>query len=264
VYRAGVISAFANPAPILSAFKFQNIQGNALSYNRIGSLPNVAFRGVNEEYTAGAGVINPQVDPLVIAGGNLDVDSFLVKTGGESARDLHEAMKAEALALCVSKKLIKGDSTSDPREFDGLQARLTGDQLISAGSTASVPSPVAAARGSVGGDLQWGADDFGRRISAYNGLPIIVFDRDETDSAILPFSEASSTGGSSSTSIYCISNTEDGVAGIQSGPPEVTDHGKINSGTVYRTTIEWYMGMAVFNGRAAARLYGIKDAAVTA
>jgi hypothetical protein len=45
-------------------------------------------------------------------------------------------MKAKALAAEVTRVLIKGDSTSNPREFDGLQNRITGAQLIDNGATA--------------------------------------------------------------------------------------------------------------------------------
>jgi hypothetical protein len=33
---------------------------------------------------------------------------------------------------------------------------------------------------------------------------------------------------------------------------------------VLRTRIEWYAGLAIFDGKAAARLRGVKDAALTA
>jgi len=38
----------------------------------------------------------------------------------------------------------------------------------------------------------------------------------------------------------------------------------VSDAPVDRTRIEWYCGMAVYNGRSAARLYGVTDAAVVA
>jgi hypothetical protein len=81
--------------------------------------------------------VNPQSEALRIAGGDLDVDVALVKMFGSNARAVQESMKAKALAASITTKLVKGDSTSDAREFDGLQARIptTGTQFISAGTT---------------------------------------------------------------------------------------------------------------------------------
>jgi hypothetical protein len=40
--------------------------------------------------------------------------------------------------------------------------------------------------------------------------------------------------------------------------------GQVDDAPVDRTRIEWYVGEAVFNGRTAARLFGVTDAAVVA
>ena len=126
--KSAFIEMFARSSDLLSVIPFVNITGNALAYNREESLPGVGFRGVNEAYTESVGVLNPQTETLSICGGDLDVDKFLIKTMGMEQRSIHEMMKVKAVSLNSTKKFIKGDSTSDPREFDGLQARLTGDQ----------------------------------------------------------------------------------------------------------------------------------------
>jgi hypothetical protein len=291
--KQGVIEYYAGSSGILANLPFENINGNALKYNTEDQMPGVGFRGVNETYSVSNGVINPQTESLVIAGGTLDVDRFLVKTQGESVRARHESMKVRALALTWTKKFLKGDSSSDPKEFDGLQVRLVNDQLIDAGATSGgdalslgkldelidqvfMPTHLimnkamrrrltAAARNtSVGGFISWSVDTFGRQVASYNGLPIIEVDMDSEGNAILPFTEANPGGGSAaSTSIYCVSMTEEGVMGIQNGSIDVEDLGLTDDGTLYRTLVEWYSSFAVFHGRGAARLRGIKDAAVT-
>jgi hypothetical protein len=40
--------------------------------------------------------------------------------------------------------------------------------------------------------------------------------------------------------------------------------GEIDTKPVYRTRIEWYITLAILRARAAARLYSITDAAITA
>jgi hypothetical protein len=133
--RAGVISMFARASDILRVMPFEDIDGNAYAYSREAQLPAVAFRGVNESYTPSTGVVNPLVEALRIAGGDLDVDTFIVQTGGTGVRSKHEEMKVKSLAAEMTRVIIKGDSTTEPREFDGLQVRLVGNQLIEAGST---------------------------------------------------------------------------------------------------------------------------------
>jgi hypothetical protein len=289
--RSAIIEIYASSSDILRVLPFENIAGNALRYNREESLPGVGFRGVNEGYTESVGVLNPQTEPLVIAGGDLDVDKFILDTMGQDQRSVHEAMKVKALSLRWTKEFIKGDSQTDPKVFDGLQVRLTGAQLIENGNTSggdalslgkldelidAVDSPTglimnktmarllsAAARNTaVGGYITYSIDEFGRRVTQYNGLPILIADYDNTNSQILPFTEAGGGGGVTSTSIYCISTGDGSLLGLQNQALDVRDLGELESKPVFRTRVEWYNGIAVFKGRAAARLRGIKNAAV--
>jgi len=290
-YRSGVIELYAGSSDILSYLPFDDIVGNALKYNREGSLPGVGFRGVNEAYTPSTGVLNPMTEALVIAGGDLDVDKFIIDTMGMKQRSSQEAMKIRALSLAWTRKFIKGDTASDPREFDGLQTRVTGDQIISAGTTANgaalslgvldaaidqTLNPThlimskamarkfsAAARDTtIGGYISYDKNAFGKRVMMYNDLPILTVDLDNTQTAILPFSEAASSGTATASSIYVVSFTSEGLQGIQNGSISVRDLGELQTAPVYRTRIEWYNGMAIFNGRAVTRIKFIGDLAL--
>ena len=293
VLRSAIIELYAGSSSILSALPFQSITGNALKYNREEALPGVGFRGVNEAYTASTGVLNPLTEALVIAGGDLDVDKFIIDTMGANQRSTHEAMKVRALSLAWTRKFIKGDTASDPREFDGLQVRATGSQLISAGSTANGeplkltkldeaidqtldPTHIimnktmarrlsAAARlYTVGGYVTYELNQFGQRVMEYNGLPILTVDLDHTGTAILPFTEAAASGTDTATSIYVVSMGDGMLTGIQNGTISVRDLGELQTAPVFRTRVEWYNGIAVFHGRAVTRLRHISDAAVVA
>lgn len=290
--RSAIIELYAGSSDVLRVLPFDNIAGNALRYNREANLPGVGFRGVNEAFSSSTGVLNPMVEPLVIAGGDLDVDRFIIKTMGANIRSRHEAMKVRALALAWTRKFIKGDSTTDPREFDGLQARVTGNQLIPAGATANgTPLSLSkldeaidqtlnpthillnkalkrritgAARAGLGGDVQVTMDEFGRRVESYNGLPLLTVDLDNDGVSILPFNEAATSGTATATSLYVMSITEDGLTGIQNGGIDVRDLGELQTAPVFRTRVEWYPGIAIYNGRAVTRLWSIADAPVTA
>ena len=284
VYKQGVIEKFAETSEILRVLPFENIDGNALKYNIEETLPGVGFRGVNGSYTESTGIINPQVEALVIAGGDLDVDKFIVDTMGGTQRTTQEAMKIKALALAWTRVFIKGDSETNPREFDGLQKRLSGDALIDNGTTAlsllkldeaidAVEDPthlimnktmrrrltVAARTAAVGGNITYSLDEFGRQVAKYNDVPILVMGKDNDNAEILDFSEASST-----TSIYIASFADGKVSGLENGGMDVRDLGELESKPSYRTRVEWYSAIGVFAPGSAARLKGITNAVVTA
>jgi len=295
VQKSAIIELYAMNSDILRVIPFDNIEGNALKYDLEDALPGVGFRGLNEGYTESTGVINPQVESLVIAGGDIDVDKFIVDTMGTDQRAAQEAMKVKALAHRIGHNFIKGDSESNPKEFDGLQKRLAigGQQVIDAGSTSGgdalslakldelidrVDEPngllmnkalrrrlTAAARNpEVGGYITYSKDEFGRRVTQYNDLPILIADENNQVYKTLAFDEANPGGGSNvGTSIYCLSVGEQRLQGIQNGEIDVRDIGELEAKPCYRTRIEWYMGLAMYHPRAAARLRGIKDAAVT-
>lgn len=293
VVLSAIIELYAQSSDIMQALPFMNIPGNALKYNREESLPGVGFRGVNGSYTPSTGIVNPVTETLFIAGGDLDVDKFIVDTMGANQRAVQEAMKIKALAGRWTKEFLKGDNESDPAVFSGLQSRIQGDQKIVAGSTANgsalslakldelidaVENPThlimnkalrrrlsAAARNpSVAGYITYDKDAFGRPVMKYNDLPILIADKDNEYADILPFTEAASSGTATATSIYCVSFGEGAVTGIQNGSIDARDLGELESKPALRTRVEWYAGMAVMKGRSASRLWSIADAAVVA
>ena len=292
--QSAVIEMYARSSDILAVLPFTNISGNALRYNREETLPGIGFRGVNEAYPESTGILNPVTEPLVIAGGDLDVDVFIVQTMGASQRTTQEAMKIKSLALAWTRQFVKGDSLSDPRGFDGLQTRLTGSQLLWAGNTNggdalslskldalidAVEQPThllmskamrrrltAASRNTtVSGFLSYQKDAYGRTVTVYNDLPILIADSDNEGNDILGFNELASTGTTvTATSIYCVSVNDGMLNGIQSGTMTARDLGELESKPVFRTRVEWFSGLTCYHGRAAARLGGIKDAPVVA
>ena len=293
VFKEGIIEMYAKSSDILMHLPFDQISGNALGYNREETLPGVGFRGVNEAYSEDVGIINPMTEVLKIMGGDMDVDRFIVDTQGESQRATRTAMKIKASALKFTKTFLKGDASGTPAEFDGLQARIVGDQLIANGSTSGgdvlslanldalidqcdEPTHLimnktmrrkltAASRlVTVGGDVRFDTDSFGRGVTKYNDIPILIADYDNTGAQILPFTEANPGGGSAaSTSIYCVSMAEDKLVGLEHNKGlDARDLGEIDTKPVYRTRVEWYIAFALYHGRAAARLHGIKTGAV--
>lgn len=299
VKRSAIIEMFAANSDILRVLPFEDVPGGSISFNQEGKLPGVAFRGFNEAYTESVGIMNPQVEVLKIAGGDLDVDKAILKTRGQDQRAVQEAMKVKALSLYLTGKVINGDSDADVRQFDGIRKRIVGYQLVQAnyidqlaGSATNKPlslesldaaidrvdNPthllmskdmrrkltVAARNYQVGGFIDYSIDEFGQRVTMYNDLPILIVDYDDTGTRIIDFNEAGPAAGTTSTSIYCVSIGSGMLTGLQNGTMDVTDIGELQTKPALRTRIEWLVSIAAMHGRCASRIWGITNAAVTA
>lgn len=290
-FRSAAIEIYASATDLLAAMPFQTITGNAVRWNQQAVLPASAFRKVNGSYTATTGSFSPQIEPLVIAGGDLQVDPFITKTMGEDQRGQQERLQLIALAHNFSHKIIKGDSATTAEEFNGLQTRLTGNQLYSNGSTsggdplslfnldaaiARVDRPThllmcqalwrrfwQAQRAGLFGQIQLQTNQAGIQILTYGGLPILISDRNSDVNATTGFNEAGAGGGSTATSIYILSLGEGMLTGIQHALPEVRDLGE-QSTPYLLTRFEWYASFALWHPRCACRMYGISNAAIVA
>jgi hypothetical protein len=296
--QQGVIMCFPQASPVLEMIPFLGVASDSYKYNRADTLPRSDFRAVNENYTEGTSALDHVTESLTIAGGFSDVDRALVKTQGNinDLRAIHDSLKAKSCALKWQKTFFKGDVEASPKEFDGLQARLIGDNLIEAGSSSGgdalsltkldelydsvdgSPSAlymnktmrrrltVAARTTSVGGQIDYTIDQFGRRVTTYADVPIRIIEEDEENNAILGFDEAGSGGGSSvCTSIYAVKfGLGTHCFGLQCGEMDVIDMGLYSGGVKYRTLIEWLSGFTLAHNKSAARLRGIKNASVVA
>lgn len=290
--KSGVIETIAKNSGVLERLPFLPVSSNSYTYNLEETLPGIAFRAVGEGYTESTGVINPRTERLSILGGTSDYDRALIKTQGSvnSLRAVHDAMKAKAASLKFTKTFFLGDSETNAKEFDGLEKRLTGDQVLAQGSTsggdaltlAKLDELLDAVVGgadclfmnkrlrrkiselvrAAGQATETVSDAFGRQLSAYASVPIVVIEEDETGADILDFTEDNPGGGTAaSTSIYAVRfGAGEYVSGIQCGTLDVLDMGLYAGGVAYRTLIEWICGMAVFHPKSGARLRGIKNA----
>jgi hypothetical protein len=278
----GVMETFVQASPIFDRLPLMPIQGNAYAYNVEATLPGVAFRAVNEAYTESTGTFNQRTETLAILGGDADLDKFLVATRG-NINDLRAVTTA-------------GDVSVDPKSFDGLKKRLTGSQVIDAATNGIGPvaggndffdaldalfaavaggPDVAYANSSVIGKIKSAGrrlggidmvqnDITGRRDVYWNGVPIL--DIGTTSDGTTNIIAQTETQGSASnaSSIYAVKfgqdETDQAVTGLANNMPEAYDLGELQSKPAYRTRIDFYCGLAVFGGKAAARLRGVLNA----
>ena len=282
--KRGVIEIFPRTSPVLERLPFMSIAGNAYTYNLEEALGGVAFRGINESYTPDTGIVNPVTERLTIMGGISQVDRALVKTQGNvnNLRATYDAMKAKAAALLFTKKFFEGDSEVSNKEFDGLQKRLTGaqvltmedqltlakldqliDQVVGGPDVLFMNKPLRRKVNSLmraaGQAQETVSDAFGRQIPAYANIPIGVIEEDESGDEILAFDE----GVSNTSSIYAVRfGVGEYISGLQSSGMDVEDLGLVN-GVFYQTLIEHIVGIAIFHPRSAARLKEISNPEAT-
>lgn len=161
---------------------------------------------------------------------------------------------------------VVGNGTTDTHAFfDQLDALLGLVPGIDGSNGAiyansSLVAKIRSAGRRIGGAETVREDTTGKRILTWNGIPVLDPGNNPAGAAILPQNE---TQGSSSlaSSIYAVKfgddETDRGVTGLTNGGIQVTDLGQLQSQPVYRTRLEFYCGMAVFGGKAAARLTGV-------
>jgi hypothetical protein len=130
VLQAGVIETIVRESSVLSVLPFQQIEGNAYSYNVEKLLPTVAFRAVNEAYTANEAQFETRSENLVILGGDVELDRFIIQTlaNVNDQVAVQIAEKAKAIANTFTKTFFKGNKATNAKEFDGLDIRLAGTE----------------------------------------------------------------------------------------------------------------------------------------
>jgi hypothetical protein len=283
--QRGVIDLFARNSAVLEQIPWMGISGNSYKYNQEATLPGIGFRGVNEGYVESSGIVNQFSEGLIIAGGDVDVDKFIIQTRGDvnNQRAIQTQMKTKALALTWTKHFFDGDVAKDAKGFDGLKKRIGASQTISAGDNGGkltitmLDELIDAVEGQP--DVLYVSktmrreiknllqehhaytetifDAFGKPVMSYGGIQIRVIETDAQGNEILGFNETQGTA-TNTASIYAVKfGPEQYVSGLQNGGISVRDLGELQEKPCVRTRIEWYNGLAVFHPRAAARLKGV-------
>ncbi|MCG7386882.1 major capsid protein [Paenibacillus sp. ACRRY] len=290
--QQGVIETFVQNAPVLQYLPFMEIQGNAYAYNREASLPGVAFRGVNEGYVESTGAVNQLTESLSIMGGDADVDKFIQQTRSNvnDQRAIQTALKTKAAAFKFQDTFFNGDIATDSKSFDGLKKRLTGSQVITAATNGlnigdegnydlfleALETLLYQTRGRADalymdsktkirlstiarklGFHENSVDAFGKPVIAFNGVPIFDAGDNAAGGKVIGHNETTGTA-TNTTSIYAVKfGADEYTSGLTNGGVQVTDLGEVHDKPVLRTRIEFYTGMALFDGKSAARLSGI-------
>ena len=225
-------------------------------------------------------------------GGDADVDNFL-KATRSNIQDLEAAvieLKTKALRRKFEEIFIYGDSSSNPKEFDGLRTLIdttsAGDQVIAMAATgatltlAKLDELIDAVKGgkpdmllmsrrsrrkinalvrASGGMMETERDSWGNFIELWDGIPIGASDWILDTHTLVASLETATTGDTCST-IYAIQVGEGGLCGLTSpGHIQVEPVGSLESKDASRTRIKWYVSLALFSTIKAAALIGVQD-----
>lgn len=292
--QRGIIETFVQESSILDRLPLIDTEGTAYRYNEESELPGVSFRAVNEAYPESVGAVNSRIETLAILGGDSDVDKFLIQTRGNinDQRAIQETLKVKAASLHFSDQFFNGDTAVNPKGLDGLRKRLIGRQVLDAKGVGPVVNGydffdaldalTAQVRGITGqngalymnaailakirsGFRRLGGAELltseinGKKATMWNGVPMLDPGQKLDGTDILPLTAG--TGGKETGDIYAVrfgtTEADAGVTGLTNGGIQVTDLGEAHDKPVYRTRIEFYCGIALFGGKAAARLVNV-------
>jgi hypothetical protein len=262
---------------LMSVLPFRNIEGNGLFWKREESLPDVGFRNYNGALAESYAEVSQQSESLKLFGGDIKVDRAIVDLEGSEAKAYQVQSRVRSMRMAWEALFVNGDSNQSPSEFDGLAARIqagssqyfaNGGGALDLGKLDEVIDNVDAQGGQKyivcskslrraltnqarsNGQIEIARTEFGYQQTTYMGLPLLELDRDHKNVAILDSTP-------SAQDLYVVSFGNDHLTGIQNGGVNVRELGESFDQPQMITRCEWYCGLALINGRAAARLSGI-------
>ena len=266
---------------LMSVLPFRSIEGNGLFWKREESLPDVGFRNYNGALAESYAEVSQQSESLKLFGGDIKVDRAIVDMEGAEAKAYQVQSRVRAMRMAWEALFINGDSNQSPSEFDGLAARIqagssqyfaNGGGALELGKLDEAIDNVDAQGGSkylvmsksmrraltrqarTNTQIEITRNEFGYQQLVYAGVPVLELDRDHKNAPIMDASV-------NAQDLYCVSFGNDHLTGIQNGGVNVRELGESFDQPQMITRCEWYCGLALINGRAAARLAGF-DATV--
>lgn len=277
--QRGVIETIIEQSPVLRYMPFLVVEGNSYKYAQESTLPTASFFAVNAAWSEGTATFTQKTATLAILGGDADVDNFIQRTRSnvQDQRAVQTVLRAKSVARKWEDTLITGDVTVDANAFDGLRKLAVAAQDINMGvnggalTLAKLDELIDLIKGGKPDILlmskrtrrklksllqasahyvEQGADQFGRQVMMYDGIPVEVSDWQ-------PDNETQGTE-TAASSIYALKFSDgDGLVGLQNGSIEVVDLGQLESKDAQRVRIRWYVSLALLRDSALGRLKGI-------
>lgn len=135
---AGIIESIVEVNPFFEILPFQEIEGNALSYNREKTLGDIQFAGVGDTITAKNPATFEQVSTsLTTLIGDAEVNGLIQATRSNinDQKTVQIMSKAKSLGRKFQDSLINGDGTAN--SFQGLASLTSPSQILNIGANGS-------------------------------------------------------------------------------------------------------------------------------
>jgi hypothetical protein len=292
---SGVIDEIIDRDDMFAILPFVRTEGKAYMYNREKTNAGADWLDPNDPINESASTFQEVVAKLRILAGDVDIDKFLQATMSDTNNQMATqiAKKAKGVARAFHIAMATGDSTVDPKVFDGLPKLLAdaqaysatagGSQIVSAGANGNpltltmldelcdaVPNGAdvivmrrgtirafrALLRATYGTDaVMQQLENFGRPMLTHNGIPVIMNE----------FLAGNETKGSNNNtcSVYALRlNETDGLHGLYGGDNAgivVENIGTVQNKDATRIRLKWYTGMALKSTRSIAGLQGVTN-----
>jgi hypothetical protein len=296
--RRQVIEMFTQYSDVFEVMPFESLRGSKYTGYREAALPTPQFRGINEASSSGHGIISPFDEATYIIDHDIDVDRAIQDRHGPERRNYEERMGITAFCRLWIDTFVKGDQSTNPRVFNGLnvRARKFGrlyhnstasggaalslanlDQFLNnisrkSGTTylfvpfVSLPLWIQAARtSSLTGFVMQTWDETGMPKLSYGGQRILFGYPKDDQVPVLQFNEVATGGGSAVTaSLYALTLGEGMLRGIQVRPLTPEDVGLLQDRKTYRTHISWDIGVVDEHKYCLGRLDSWTNAPIVA
>ena len=295
VFVRGVIETFIENQRLAQVVPFRDISGGLDGVVQEAVLPDAETRAVNEAFTSNAlGRLDEIIQALKIYGGDIGIDPFITATKGAEQASRHVALKIKAISNRWTLDFFKGDSGANARDFDGLQNRLSGFNVVSAGSAGggsvlsltildeaimrchnprflgmgrqmAIRLTQAMRDSSTSGSVvRIDKNEFGKMALFYADLEVVIVTDNSNNDNILGFTEAATGGGgNTASSVYVFGTGDEGLEGIQNGGFRVRNLGEDNDTPREDTRVEWYNNFHINHPRSVVRTRDISDAKFT-
>ena len=275
-------------------------------YTQLKTPATAGFRAINSEYTANEAVKESKTAKLAVLGGSFEIDRVIQSTSGQVAEaSFQMEQKIKGVQNAFHNALINGNATTDANAFDGLDKLLTGTST-ELGTTAVVDLTTIATQAAAfafldkidaflsdldgvpsmlmgnaklmnkiksaaryAGYLSQTEDAFGRKVDAYDGIPLVDLGyytsvnagTPSTGSVVGVFDRTVGTAQTGLTDLYAVNIGLDGFhgvtpmggVGISQYLPDFTQPGAVKKGEV-----ELVAGIALKNSRKAGVLRNLK------
>lgn len=286
---SGVIDQIIDRDDLFAILPFVKTEGKAYVYNRENGIGTADWLDPNDAVNESAATFTEVVTRLRILAGDVDVDKFLQQTMGDTNDQMaiQIAKKAKTVGREFHRALAGGDSSANPKQFDGLAVLAAGapsTQHTSAGVNGNaltltmldelcdaIPNGAdvlvmrrgtirafrALLRATYGTDaVMQMMENFGRPMLTHNGIPVIM-------NEFLSGTETQGTSTANTASVYALRMNElDGLHGLWGGDNAgvvVENIGTVQNKDATRIRLKWYTGLALKSTRSIARLQGVTN-----